>query len=234
MALQETVSAQESDSDIRQLFVECLADSPYIPSQAKDQFANLVFANDLNQLNLQLQLPGDFHERVASRPCPTWEERLTMFRAMTATVFATSKVVSLLSLDRKRELGLAIQQSPNPHHLRELTISSLESSQAFGESARLLIANDVLDGRYDQLLLPDRFDCEDTSRVFADGGSGAREEEDCLICLMSKPANCQLPCPGQHRICRDCVEEWCSRFEGSTFTCPYCRSSCRSEDVISL
>jgi hypothetical protein len=227
LALRETILAQSSDDDIREIFVECLADSPYIPSQYKDAFADSVFSNDLPRLSAMLQLPQYTYEQSLLLP----EERLSSFREMTIGLFSASKIICQLSLERKRELGMAIHNCQTPYQIRELTLTSLENSEVVPNAVRERIANDILDGRYERLLLPDRFDCEETPRL-SQPSSFTVARDDCSICLMSQPATCQLPWPGRHRLCKHCVEGWASKSGGATFTCPFCRGLCRLSEVM--
>merc|ERR1712196_181177 len=103
------------------------------------------------------------------------------------------------------------------------------------------------DDRYDLLLLPDRFHCDEKPRQYSEAQhSGQQTAEDrdygCPICLGTNMVDRRLPCG--HTMCHTCLDQWATRTwiqgsgwiqsSGSEFSCPLCRasSSLRQTQVI--
>ena len=117
----------------------------------------------------------------ALSPGPTSaEEEFRAIRDMVVAVFTRSRKMAALPAARRRELGAAIHAQTTAESIKMLALSALETSQAFDGAARDQVANDIFDSRYDRLLLPDRFDCEEVQRraaresgvVYVDVGAG--------------------------------------------------------------
>mmetsp|Transcript_47220 Transcript_47220/g.70261 ORF Transcript_47220/g.70261 Transcript_47220/m.70261 type:complete len:778 (-) Transcript_47220:1258-3591(-) len=94
----------------------------------------------------------------------TGSEEYKEFRQMAIAIFASSKKIRKKS-DRRGKLGRLIQKTNNHEDAVQFLLDVLEDSQALNEVERARVAGDVLDGRYDRLLLKDRLDCELSDRL---------------------------------------------------------------------
>ena len=95
------------------------------------------------------------------------------------------------------------------------------------------MANDILDNRFDNLLLPDRFDCEEKARVgdripraavpeMEEAAMQQIEEDqeaECAVCLAANVVDTVLPC--SHVFCRECIQPWVEQHGD----CPMCRTA---------
>lgn len=179
------------------------------------------------------------------------------FRRMLVAIFSRSRKIARISEERRRHIGAAIHSCATKEELVSLSISSLASSEAFAAGAVDVVANDILDERFDLLLLPERFDCEEVPRLGAAntapptlGPQGSRananagacagcpqkqdqedEEEECPVCLGSRAVQVATPC--KHKFCRPCINSWMAQ-NGDPFDCPMCRSSTRSDQLAPL
>ena len=98
------------------------------------------------------------HAVVQSPPADA--DPFLAFRRMAITIFYASRKIQQLPLVARRHLGSSILRTRNRTELMDLFLTSLVHATTLDEDARIKIANDVLEGRYYRLLLPDRFDCE--------------------------------------------------------------------------
>jgi hypothetical protein len=87
--------------------------------------------------------------------------KFVRFRDMVIAVFSRSRKVQQLDEDRRRALGNAIFNAESQEALHEIALKALASSVVFDEDSKMKVANDIFDRRYDSLLLPDRFDCDE-------------------------------------------------------------------------
>ena len=120
----------------------------------------------------------------------------------------------------------------NVDELKHIALSGLETSNVFDNTSRNLIANDIIDNRYDLLLLHDRFDCDVIPRIVTNSDIIENEEDtnECPICLGASTVDCFLPC--NHAFCRVCIENWSSR-NNTQPNCPLCRQSYTLDDISS-
>ena len=95
------------------------------------------------------------------------QQRFSRFRDMVVLIFTRSRKVQQLSEERRRQIGEAIHSCSTTEGILEIALVSLRQSTLFDDHARSMIANDIFDGRYDLLLLPDRFDCDELPRYRA-------------------------------------------------------------------
>lgn len=220
----------KSRQDINQIFLECLVDSPYIPNDRKNVLAEAFLNDSYESLSTMLELPPAGGAAAAPDP-------FIMFRQMVLEIFSSSKVISQLPLERKRQIGALIHRATTIEQLKELTVKCLVESVVVCDESKNLIANDVFDHRYDKLLLPNRFDCDEQPRTNfqerprtqdqdqEDQEAREDQEDGCPICLMDQPATVTLPCAIQHKFCSPCIRAWAQREIGtSTFKCPLCRA----------
>lgn len=253
LALCETVRYAQSEEMAKEIILENLATSPYIPNERKDPIAELIFTDQWDSIRTTLQC-----NRPSSTSSP--ETTLTPFlnyRAMVVSIFSRSRKIAAIDEDRRRQLGGAIHVISSVDGLKSLAMGSLETSQAFDEDARNLVANDLIDDRYDLLLLPNRFDCEELPRAI--GGRGSHRmgrgnnvvlhdsqtdddeyenleavgegdsdnpyNEECPVCLGTNPSDTKLPC--NHLLCLPCTTAWAAQHGNDIFPCPLCNAETR-------
>lgn len=159
------------------------------------------------------------------------------FQTMTRCILKTSrKIQQGLVLEKKKALFAAVRQSTSKEELTETMLDALRNAKTIDEASRQLIANDVFDGNFHRLLLPDRFDCFERPRVSITTTTSTAEQErqhederrgeECPICLDLYSSHTELPRFQCHHIfCQDCTDGWIN--SGYQMDCPICRSSLR-------
>jgi hypothetical protein len=210
LCLLNTLQRLDRDTAVT-AFLENMASSPYIPPERKDALAMLVLTNQWEALQQAIGCEADEGETDGD---------FLLFRKMVIAVFSRSKVVAKIPEERRRTLGAAIHSQHSIEGLKELAIQALTTSTEFTGEMRDNVANDIFDDRYDRLLLADRFDCEEVTRIgISHAGVETPEEsvQECPVCLGVAVVDVTLPC--QHQFCSDCIREWASRAP----TCPMCR-----------
>lgn len=204
LALLETILQTNNIEFANNVFLENLLSSPYIPDEHKNNLAELVFSSQWTLLFHMLKCDNYLDEININK--------FRSFQQMVITIFTKSKKIARITNDKRMQLGRGILCQTSIEGLKELALRSLETSEVFDNDARNLVANDIIDNRYDLLLLPDRFDCEDYQRKNDD------DLEECPICLGLNRLDTKLPCG--HKFCRSCIESW-----GQQNTqCPMCRA----------
>ena len=111
-------------------------------------------------------------------------------------------------------------------------IDFLNTSTIFNDRVQLQAIEDMMrKGRFDLLLLPQYFDCDEKPRKLTgifrgdcddeeEGDTGEMLEEECVICLgeIDRSAIQVLEC--SHRFCTECIRTWLA----NSSTCPTCRA----------
>ena len=219
ITLIETLRTTENIEQAYNIFLENLSTSPYTPENQKNELADMVFRQDLNSLYSLLR---------CSQTVNTFD-KLSSFREMVLAIFSKSKKIQLISSEKRQFLGASIIHSLSIEGLKQLALTVLETSEVFNNEARNLVANDIFDNRFDLLLLPDRFDCEEVNRL---NNQDTIEEipttpelDECPICLGTSEVDSKLPC--QHLFCRSCIQRWANQ----SLECPLCRRSFSLEDI---
>jgi hypothetical protein len=210
LCLLNTLQRLDPDAAVT-AFLENMASSPYIPPESKDALAMLVLTHEWEALEQAIGCEADEGET---------ESEFVLFRKMVIAVFSRSKVVARTTEERRRTLGAAIHSQQSIEELKELAIQALTTSKEFVGEMRDKVVNDIFDDRYDHLLLADRFDCEEVTRIAISHPDTETPEEsvhECPVCLGVAVADVTLPC--QHQFCGDCIRDWASREP----TCPMCR-----------
>lgn len=99
------------------------------------------------------------------------------YRDMVIAIFSSSrKMTTMVDIDRRRMISQRIHSTDitTVEELNQIAIELTSSSQIFDTlSGRSDVLNCILEGRFDQLLLPQYFDCDERSRR-----SASRQDED--------------------------------------------------------
>jgi hypothetical protein len=165
--LAESVRGATTVEVAMDILLENVASSPYLPQERKDPLAELAMTHQFDALAAVLQCD----ETLA--PVASPEEEFRALRQMVVAVFTRSRKMQGLPAAKRHQLGAAICTQQTADDIKMLALSALQTSQAFDGVARDMVANDILDCRYDRLLLPDRFDCDEEPR--RGDGRGRRE-----------------------------------------------------------
>ena len=169
-------------------------------------------------------------------------KRLWRFRTMAVEMLSTSKRIAQMDVDRRRKLGREIHSASSVDEIKAIALRYLDTSSIFvdtfvANNQRRGIKKLVAKGRFDSLLLPEYFDCEEVPRRSREYTYGSVEEldeeesnedeDECVICLgaIDHSAMTSLPC--NHTFCTVCINSW---LENSP-TCPTCRHPIRHQSV---
>lgn len=226
MALLETLRMCPTAEAAKQMVIENMAGSPYIPDELKMKLVDLVLLEQWEELRQML--------KCQSAPHMTMPTDFQVFRTMVVQMFSRSRKIKALPEARRYQLGSAMHNMRTIEELKEFAIHSLEQSQTLTTQDRQQIANDLLDNRYDLLLLPDRFDCDEKSRQCPGAQPGRQQgaeadDDECPICLGTNVVDRKMQCG--HGVCHSCLDQWASRSRQSQFTCPMCRAPCCRSQV---
>merc|ERR1719262_497694 len=107
---------------------------------------------------------------------------------MVVELFTRSRKIRALPDARRCQLGQAIHSTMSIEGFKELAMNALETSTTLTAQDRQQIANDLWDDRYDLLLLPDRFDCDEKPRQRPEAQPGRQQgaeadDDECPSCL---------------------------------------------------
>jgi hypothetical protein len=167
------------------------------------------------------------------------DRHFTGLLEMVRLLFAHSRKLRSLPPERRAQLMLAIQQARSVEHIRQMVLQQLPTALSLDRHERQLVANDILDGRYYNLLLPDRLDChEPLPRVVKDDDDAPRRRlqasnTECPICLNELGIDYALTtivqCCGQ-RFCTACVVHLTRQHQerqnnAAAALCPLCRTT---------
>ena len=254
-AIFETLWYCRDDTSVIQIMLDCITDSPYIPDDKKCFFAELTLTSQFAELSRALKC----EELVEQARNPSGlDDSFLRFRAMVVLLFTRSRKIQLLPEARKTALGLAFHMATSKEQIHDIALHALTTSTLFDEAGRSTIANNILENRYDLLLLSDCFDCEviprrarpqaksettaaamvpsdiTTATVGAPAVMSANcvaMLEECPICLGSNMTDCCLRCPARHAFCRSCITAWIQ----TNGSCPLCRfKTLQKSDILSL
>lgn len=217
--------AARSDEAAIRVVMDNAADTPFVPAEMKDVLSELLFARRWDALKEFLGCQDAMVPDASTVRANDFHH----FRDMIVAIFTDSRKVASLPSERRRALGAAIHASRSKSKLRMLALQSLETSIVFNGGERELVANDILDERYDLLLRPNRFDCEEGERAAIDTLTVQTADYDgCPVCLGENRVDTCLPC--NHRLCHGCASGWLL----DQPTCPMCRAPARLEQCRGL
>ena len=209
-----TVNECSNDYDIKNIILENLCESPYIEEDQKITILDLFFEENFKELykilNCDKSIDKNSYDSIFN---------FYSYRRMVLSIFSTSKKIMLLPKEKKYNIGVKIYNSKNSDELKMLAIELLEHSEIFDEESKYRIANVIIDSRYDLLLLPEYFDCEDKHRLSYNLNTLQDEnvENECSICLGTNFTSVKLKC--NHEFCEDCIGKWLK----INNLCPLCR-----------
>jgi len=231
LALIETIRGTPTLEFALEILTDNLSSSPYIPHASKDRIANLAFNGQFDTLREQMKCSLDSENDSAQSRGYTSDGGLESYRAMVVSMFSRSRKIAEASAERRRKIGHLINRASSKDQLVHLAIESLETSRVFTAEARERIANDLFDERYDLLLLPNRFDCEEVPRLIQapEELDAILADEECPLCLGTCRVEKQTPC--RHRFCRKCLEDWARTADNETFDCPVCCAPIPTESL---
>ena len=164
--------------------------------------------------------------------------RLRDYRNMVVKILSSSRRIATMRATRRRHLGNKIHSARSIDEIKKIAFYHLDTSNIIvEESERQEIRDNVANGRYDLLLLPKFFDCEEIprSRNAAYGNythleaQTQEEEEDedddddeneCVICLGAINPDEQTVLSCNHSFCTECIQNWMA----TSSTCPICRA----------
>jgi len=251
LALLESCKEASDGRALLDMTMESLMDSEVIDPVQKDSIMNSVMAGDWNTVQQMVSAPAPLQPEDVTALDDDDQTSFRCFRRMAIAIFHASRKVQQLPLPARRQLGSTILRTNNREELMNLVFTRLQCAVTLDEEAREKIANDVLEGRYYRLLLPDRFDCEVSARRIRtsvlrsrdrrrnrhssnsvlDGDSPDpqsvyidQEPEECPICLGDSETPVTLQC--QHVFCRGCIIDWSRQAlngGGDNVSCPICR-----------
>lgn len=190
---------------------------------------------------------------------------LRSFRDMVIAMLSTSRKIASLDINRRRGISKLVHSATSISEMIRVALSFLNTSVIFPEtstggpgrgtapaadgggetSQRSEVEYHILKGRFDLLLLPEYFDCEEKQRrqnsisstsilsinsngEGAEGAGGASDSNDyddeCTICLGEFETAITLSC--NHRFCIECIHKWSSSEESKNNipSCPTCRA----------
>lgn len=165
-------------------------------------------------------------------PDRTVDEQSQSFREMVVEMFTCSRKVATINVNRRRLLGEKIHLASTVEDMMNVAMNSLQDSEVFDEAQRNNIANVMFEGRFDLLLQPSYFDCEEKPRLVpiestdldqrenVEAAQDEPEVHDCPICLSAINQADQHTLPCTHHFCTECIQSWLS----ANVTCPTCRT----------
>jgi len=215
-ALINTIYECKNESDSKTIILENLCDSPYIETNEKNVFINLFLSNKFSELYKIFKC-----SKIIDINNYDLIFNFNSFRRMVLSIFSTSKKIKKFSKEKKYKIGEKIYSTKTINELKMLCIKLLEKSEIFDEETIYRIANMILDSRYDLLLLPEYFDCEDNHRLSYSLNTlqDDNTENECSICLGTNRISKKLKC--HHEFCEDCIDKWLK----ISNKCPLCRVS---------
>ena len=160
------------------------------------------------------------------------ETTLQHFRDMVILILSCSKRIATMEISRRRMFGNRIHSASSIDEIISTAIDFLNTSTIFNDRIQLQAIEDMIfKGRFDLLLLPQYFDCDEKPRKLTgifrgdcddeeEGDTGEMLEEECVICLgeIDRSAIQVLEC--SHGFCTECIRTWLA----NSSTCPTCRA----------
>ena len=212
------------------IFLDVVSGSPYFTDEQRADLTELVLQQNWQSISRHVGCNNGQLERAIQRN----KKRTSQFKdfqKMVLLLFRTSRKFGGLAIDRKRHLGGSILACRTKEQLMDLFIRAISESMALDSNTRMLVANDVFEGQFHLLLLPDRLDCDERPRQYSVSPSAPSSFEDdeaedecaiCLECLSSDRISLEV-C--SHSFSRPCLEGRFATYhtQARHSTCPLCR-----------
>jgi len=166
--------------------------------------------------------------------------RLRNFRDMVIQILLTSRKIGKMSVFSRRRYGDKIHSASSISEIKDITTGIIKRSG---------FLRHISSGRFDLLLLPESFDCDEKPRkavrpgmiqyydeeqglLLGENGHDSYEEvEECVICLsVIEEEGQMLMLECNHWYCRECISSWVE----SNPTCPTCRAPVSSTQLSSM
>jgi hypothetical protein len=178
-------------------------------------------------------------------------EAVRCFREMVVEILSTSRKITDMEVTRRRALSSKIHSASSIDKVTQVALEFLNTSEIFPTNSdqRHEIKDLILKGRFDIMVLPKYFDCEEKPRRQRRGDQSGRnngynfyhveemdcfdasdiEDDECVICLgeIDQSEMTILFC--NHRFCTECIYAWTASTNNST--CPTCRGPIHSGNV---
>lgn len=219
-ALREAMRVTETEEGLRDIFLEAICGSPYVAEGRKQELADAVFGDRWEELP---RLVGLNQSTMTIKMETTKDQADADFKYMAAGIFRKSRKIRQLPTWRRRILGSSLLTCTTKDQIIHFMLRALEKARTIDEKARMLVADDVFEGKFHRLLLSDRFDCDDLPRLGNSPNDTSEPPEDCIICFgpyqNGRPTT--LAVCG-HQYCHECIQDWAQR-NGDPFPCPTCR-----------
>jgi len=155
--------------------------------------------------------------------------RLDDFKSMVILVLSTSRKIKSSQVTDRRDLTRSIHASRSIQELVTNIVSFLSNTTTtinmFDNVQQREATKDLIyDGRFDNLLLPEHFDCDELPRRIASAGNLHDHQsfslDDCVICLSPIDISNMVTLDCGHKFNAECIRAW---MEHSNL-CPTCRS----------
>lgn len=221
LALREAIRIAPTEERVRAIAFEALSGSPYIPEASRKLLAEQILVAQwgllvasIDQLGLELQHRASSCTATSCRTsrgsleCQPGSPFLEFRDMALALLYSSRKIQNGLPLANKRRLFLAVHKCQNKDELVEMVLQTLEHAITLDHRGRQVVANDMLDGNFHFLVLPDRLDCDEDQRIVI--------QEECAVCLEAMHSTMRrYPCV--HRFCDSCLHKLPTE-------CPMCRA----------
>ena len=260
LTIQQALVHASSPDKALQIALESLVTAPCMPLDLRDTVTDLLLTKSWGELRHVLQCPPIRCDQdgwpLISIPSRNAQTHFQHFRSMVVAIFTRSRKMAGMPPERRRQVGRILHQASSISEIGDITTKSLETSVAFHGAERDDVANDMLDFRWDLLLGPDRFDCDETPRLaahtpvsplLASHASPLRwpahtEEasevlelelvaEECIEEVDDCPVclgerEVDTQLPCGHKLCNIDASEWLAQ----NATCPLCRAPANFSD----
>jgi hypothetical protein len=254
LTLLETIQCIVPEEEVLKIVLYSVKTSPYL---SEEQFRDVVIKILHSESFTDCAMPELPNEMAAMTLDGEWDKLLAIskfardenitseiperskevkflcFLAMVVEMFACSRKIANLEYPRRRLLGEMIHSASTVDELMDVALNSLEISEIFDTNQRQQVASHLMECRFDLLLKPEYFDCEEMARNQVDGPpstggfsdtsttefGGGGEDHECVICLSKKTQAEQTLLSCNHGFCTECINAWTLLSR----TCPTCR-----------
>jgi len=234
-----------SEEDFQNVVLEVLdfsSSSRFLSAEVSNAMAEAILNRNWEGLLSIASSSPDSNIEDLLDPSDTSEEmRLRNFRDMVIQILLTSRKIGKMSVFSRRRYGDKIHSASSISEIKGILTGIIGRSGflRLGLEERESVKSHISSGRFDLLLLPKSFDCDEKPRKAARPGMtryGDEEQgqqlgedsygsygefEECVICLsVIEEEGQMLMLECNHWYCRECISSWVE----SNPTCPTCRA----------